>query len=192
MIVRTALVAAAAAGAALLGAGITATLDISTPADVTTADVAPRLDVVASADAIGAAQFAFRALHPATPEPTAADMAAEPVPEPDIGDLFRADVTAVLVEKGRRVVVIVDPGAPKGRRTLRVGARYRDGWKVRAIDDSAIELRRAGETRRIDLFAPPPGGADGESGAPFALSGDVAPTRQMLSRDRALSTTQKE
>ncbi|MBU6371662.1 MAG: hypothetical protein KJS97_02955, partial [Alphaproteobacteria bacterium] len=138
------------------------------------------------------AQFAFRALRPAPAPPSGFEAVEAPPIEPDVAETFRAAVTAVLMEKGRRVVVILDPEAPKGRRTLRVGARYRDGWKVRAIDDSAVELRRGRDVRRIELFAPPPSADAAMDGATFAVSGDVSAPRQVLTRDRAMTTTQKE
>lgn len=195
MIVRTALVGAAAA-AAFAGGALVAPALAPHSADGSVVVAAARPIAVtdgadAAAEALGSAQFAFRALHPPEPPPAPLDMEPAPI-EPDIAEAFRADVTAVLVEKGRRVVVIMDPSAPKGRRTLRVGATYRDGWKVRAIDDGAIELRRRGDVRRIDLFAPPPSPADAGDGATFALSGDTGPVRQRLTRDGAMTTTQKE
>ena len=192
MILRFALVLAASAGAALAGAGLASTVALPAPAAIAARDPGPRLDLTAAPEAIGSAQFVFRALNPPAPAPVSPDTAGDVAFQTEIAETFRADVTAVVTEKGRRVVVIVDPSAAKGRRTLRVGAPYRDGWKVRAIDDAAIELRRGGEVRRIDLFAPPPGAAGDEPGAPFARPDDMSPPRQVLTRDRAISSTQKE
>lgn len=195
MIVRTALVGAASAAVFLGGALVAPAL--APQGEAGSAVVAAARKITAadgvdmSAKTLGSAQFAFRALHPPEPPPAPLELEAAPI-EPDIAEVFRTDVTAVLVEKGRRVVVIVDPSAPKGRRTLRVGAAYRDEWIVRAIDDGAIELRRGGDVRRIDLFASAPSTADAGDGAPIALSGDTGPVRQRLMRDGASTTTQKE
>lgn len=134
---------------------------------------------------LASAAFAFKTLHPSPPPIASSEGVDAPPPEPDVALLFRRDVTAVLEERGRAVVVIVDAAAKGGRRTLRVGARYRDGWRVKTISAAHVELRRGRQTRRIDLFAPP---QDDLSSADPVVAGV---SRPFISRS-SQSPTQKE
>jgi hypothetical protein len=141
--------------------------------------------------AIAAAAFELGALRDSAPLETkeAPDGAAPSAPlEPDVAETFRRELTAIVWRKGRPHVVLVDPAAKTGRRVLGVGAAYRSGWKVRAISEANVELRRGRDRRRIDVFTPPisdePGTDEG------ALAIEPAP-RRFLARDPNAST-QKE
>jgi hypothetical protein len=79
-----------------------------------------------------------------------------PPPPPDIAHLFRRDLTAIETRRDAPVVWVVDFSQPYGRRGLRVGDIYQDGWRVAAIEPQAIVLRRRRESRRVEAFAPAP------------------------------------
>jgi hypothetical protein len=81
-----------------------------------------------------------------------------PPPPPDIAHLFRRDLTAIETRGDGAIVWIVDFTQPYGRRGLRVGDTYQDGWRVAAIELQAIVLRRRRESRRVEAFplAPEP------------------------------------
>lgn len=83
---------------------------------------------------------------------------AEPAapPPPDIALLFRRDLTAIEERANGRLVWIIDNTQPFGRRALRVGDVYQDGWRVRRIQPQMVELRRRREVRRVEAFAAPP------------------------------------
>ncbi len=85
---------------------------------------------------------------------SAAAPALEAPPPPDVAVLFRRDLTAIEQRPNGRLVWIVDLTRDFGRRSLRVGDVYQDGWRVAAIGTQTIELRRRRERRRIDVFAP--------------------------------------
>ena len=79
---------------------------------------------------------------------------AAPAP-PDIAVLFRRELTAIE-QRGRvMLAVIVDHSQNYGRRTLRVGDIYQDGWRVAAIGPQRIELRRRRERRSVAVFDAP-------------------------------------
>jgi hypothetical protein len=184
MMKRLALFLAAVVGAGLIGMAF-GQLAPPRPTPASQAHTLRTPEVEDAQRAIASASFAFKTLHP-PPAPIAPSEGADaPPPEPDVAVLFRRDVTAVLEERGRAVVVIVDAAAKGGRRTLRIGARYGRGWKVAAISASQVELRRGRETRRIDLFAPP---QDDFSSADSSLA-DA--TRPFIPRNSP-SSTQKE
>ena len=79
---------------------------------------------------------------------------AAPQP-PDIAVLFRRDLTAIEQRSEGRVALVVDFTQDFGRRALKVGDVYRDGWRVAGIGWQTIELRRRGERRSIAVFDPP-------------------------------------
>lgn len=134
--------------------------------------------------AIAAAAFDLRTLH-APPPPALVDegQAAPPPPEPDIGAAFRRDLSAIVRDKRRFAAIIIDPSARTGRRVLHVGSVYRNGWKVRAVSETTVELRRRRDVRVVSVFAPPTDEIQD-------LAGDGAP-RLALSRD-APASTQKD
>lgn len=84
-----------------------------------------------------------------------AERTYEPPPPPDIAVLFRRDLTAIEQREDGLVVWIVDFTQQFGRRALRRGDVYQDGWRVSAISPQFIELRRRRETRRVAAFEPP-------------------------------------
>lgn len=87
----------------------------------------------------------------------AVDMAIPDEPPPlDVAVLFRRDLTAIEQRADGRVVWIVDLTQGFGRRSLRVGDVYQDGWRVARIDAQTITLRRRRETRTVAAYAPPP------------------------------------
>lgn len=90
--------------------------------------------------------------------PTVESVAEAPRP-PDIGQLFRRDLTAIEQSANGPVAWIVDRNRENGRRALRRGDLYQDGWRVAAVRRQSVELRRGAETRRVELFAPLPNGA---------------------------------
>lgn len=86
----------------------------------------------------------------------APEEALEAPPPLDIAFLFRRDLTAIERRPDGLQVWIVDFYADNGRRALRVGDIYQDGWRVSGISPQTIELRRRRETRVISAFAPAP------------------------------------
>lgn len=87
--------------------------------------------------------------------PTVESVAEAPRP-PDIAVLFRRDLTAIEQSAAGPVAWIVDLNRENGRRGLRRGDIYQDGWRIAAVRRQSVDLRRGEETRRVDLFAPQP------------------------------------
>lgn len=81
--------------------------------------------------------------------------ALEAPPPPDIAVLFRHDLTAIERRPDGAVAWIVDFTQEFGRRGLKVGDVYQDGWRVSAINAQSIELRRQSEVRRVGVFEAP-------------------------------------
>lgn len=77
-------------------------------------------------------------------------------PPPDVALLFRRDLTAIEQRPGGTIVWIVDFTRDFGRRGMRVGDVYQDGWRLAAVSPQWIELRRRREVRRVAVFEPPP------------------------------------
>lgn len=77
-------------------------------------------------------------------------------PPPDIGELFRRDLTAIEQSTAGPVAWIVDLNRTNGRRGLKRGDLYQDGWRIAAVGRQSVELRRGQERRRVELFAPLP------------------------------------
>ncbi len=77
-----------------------------------------------------------------------------PPPPPDIAVVFRREISSVLQTPAGPVALMVDSDGV--RRRLRRGDAYRDGWRITALSNQRIELRRQQERRGIDLFAPLP------------------------------------
>ncbi len=78
-----------------------------------------------------------------------------PPPPPDIAVLFRRDLTAIERGADGPLVWIVDAAQANGRRGLKAGDVYQDGWRVASVGDQVIELRRRRETRRIAVYEAP-------------------------------------
>ena len=76
-------------------------------------------------------------------------------PAPDIARLFRRDLTAIEQTGGVAQALIVDYAEPSGRRRLRAGDIYQDGWRIARITPQQIELRRRRETRSVAVFEIP-------------------------------------
>lgn len=77
-------------------------------------------------------------------------------PPPDIAITFRRELTAIEITPSGAIVWVVDWEQASGRRAIHRGGEYRDGWRVSAIENQTVELRRRTETRQIDVYAPPP------------------------------------
>lgn len=92
-------------------------------------------------------------LVPAVPENL--EEALEAPPPPDIAVLFRHDLTAIERRPEGSIAWIVDFTREFGRRGLKVGDVYQDGWRVSAIGAQTIELRRQSELRRVGVFELP-------------------------------------
>lgn len=73
-----------------------------------------------------------------------------PPPRIDAADLFRMELSAVIVEGEERVAVLI--GADGAPRRLRQGAAWRDGWRVADVNASEVVIRRRGESRRIAVM----------------------------------------
>ena len=101
----------------------------------------------------GAARARLEALSYGQPPPV---VEIAPPPPPPVEALFRRELTALERTPEGLVVWVVDPEQPSGRRALRQGEVYRDGWRLRAVDQQTVDLTRNGETRRVMLFSPPP------------------------------------
>lgn len=116
-------------------------------------------------------------------EPDTSIEVNRPPPAPDIAELFRRDLTAVVAEAGTRVVVVI--GEDRTPRRLAEGAIYRDGWRLVSIGAGEVVLRRRGEMRRIETMR-------AYASRDNAESGDVAaqPQRRLLSRKDARRTSQ--
>lgn len=79
----------------------------------------------------------------------------ELAPPIDVAVLFRRDLTAIEQRGDGAVAWIVDFSQDYGRRGLRVGDVYQDGWRVTRIETQHIELRRRREVRRVAAFSTP-------------------------------------
>ena len=84
-------------------------------------------------------------LPPPPPEPT------QP-PPPDVAVVFRRDLSAIEHTRRGYQVWVVDLDQEHGRRGIRAGGIYQDGWRIASITPQTVELRRRGETRRVAVF----------------------------------------
>ncbi|MEQ1707821.1 MAG: hypothetical protein ABL864_05770 [Terricaulis sp.] len=107
-------------------------------------------------ESIGAARERLAALGYGAAEVLASDEALQARPPPDVAILFRRDLTAIEQRADGPLAWIVDFTQPNGRRGLRPGDVYQDGWRVSIVSEQIIELRRRRETRRVAVFVPPP------------------------------------
>lgn len=80
----------------------------------------------------------------------------EAPPPPDIALLLRRDLTAIEQRPDGTLVWIVDFTRDFGRRGMRVGDVYQDGWRLSGASSQWIELRRRREVRRVAVFDLPP------------------------------------
>ena len=80
------------------------------------------------------------------------DEATATPPPPDVAVLFRRDLTAIEQRSDGMTAWIVDYTQPYGRRSLRRGDSYREGWRISAIEPQMIELRRRQQIKRIAVF----------------------------------------
>lgn len=97
-------------------------------------------------------------------------------PRPDIAEVFRRELSAVVADgTGEAAVVVATDGTLK---TIAVGGAYRDGWRVHDIAPDAIKLVRRSEVRRIAVMGDYPAFAGSEPRKVFAQ----APRRRVLSR----------
>lgn len=141
---------AAIVGGAAIGWATASAPRVSAPAEAALqVAVEPRHGgVMAGAAAQRLTQLSF--VTPPTPEP----VPETPPPPPDVAVVFRRELSAIEQTPNGLVAWIVDPNQPNGRRALRRGDVYRDGWRMSAISAQTIELRKQQARRRIDLFAP--------------------------------------
>ncbi len=107
-------------------------------------------------ESIGAARERLTALGYGAAEVIASDEVFQAPPPPDIAILFRRDLTAIEQRAEGPLAWIVDFTQPTGRRGLKPGDVYQDGWRVSTVSEQIIELRRRRETRRVAVFIPAP------------------------------------
>ncbi|MBI1250297.1 MAG: hypothetical protein GC189_02365 [Alphaproteobacteria bacterium] len=81
-------------------------------------------------------------------------LAQDAPPPPDISTQFRRDVSAISWTARGAEAWISDPASDTGRRALREGDAYRDGWRVRRIGAQSVLLRKGREERSINLYDP--------------------------------------
>lgn len=100
------------------------------------------------------------AMPPGEPPP---DLPVAPPPPPppppvDIATHFGRDLSAVMRGPGGPVLVLVDSAGGSGRRVLKPGQGYRDGWRVQKIERGDVVLAKGRSTRRIPISrgVPPP------------------------------------
>lgn len=110
---------------------------------------------------------------------------APPAPPPiDIASQLSRDLTAVVRGGEGSTLLLVDSSDPFGRRSLRRGDTYLDGWRVREINRAEIVLGKGRSERRIPIMqgaprptpialAPPPAQAE-IAAAPPVIDGATA------------------
>lgn len=142
-------------GGALCGAAIGALSTVLPRSSVRLADahtLAPNHGgAIAARAAERIAAISFAAIAPQDGEAL-----ETPPPPPDVAIVFRRDLTAIEQTATGAVVWVVDWNQASGRRAIRVGEEFQEGWRVAAIGTQSVELRRRTERRQVDLYAPPP------------------------------------
>jgi hypothetical protein len=96
-------------------------------------------------------------------EAAAARQSAAPSPpEPDVGEAFRRQLTAVVAQRagGPYYALLSGDG---GRQALRPGDAYQFGWRLAGLDLKQAVFARGRERRSIDLFAQPTAAAGAPS-----------------------------
>jgi hypothetical protein len=74
-------------------------------------------------------------------------------PPPDVAQLLRHDVSAIVRLEDGLGAWIVDQNAPGNRRLLTNGSTYRQGWRVRSITHDDVVLTKGREQRVVSLFS---------------------------------------
>jgi len=106
-----------------------------------------------------AAAAYLAALNPPPPPPPGPPKPKPPPPPPappppDVAQLLAAAVTAIIPDRQGLALVLVDaPGSP-GRRVLRQGDVFGDGWTLQKLTRHEAVLQR-GPVQRIVSFFPP-------------------------------------
>lgn len=96
----------------------------------------------------------------------APDTSALPTPAlpaaaaPDIASVFRAELAAIEQTATGPVAWVVDLNQLSGRRAVRPGEPYKDGWRVTAIGSQVVELRKRGQSRQVSVFETSPSGQE--------------------------------
>jgi len=109
----------------------------------------------------------FRGLGLVAPiEEAAAGEDEEDAPTIDVATQLRRDLTAVVHSGQRPVLWVVDPEAELGRRAVRRGQEYRDGWSFVSLAGNEIVLRKTGaEDLRVPIVGEAPATAEPEPDA---------------------------
>jgi hypothetical protein len=71
---------------------------------------------------------------------------------PDISRTFREDLAAIEQTQSGPIIWLVDLEQLSGRRAVRVGEVYKDGWRLSAISAQMIELRKNRDHRQVAVF----------------------------------------
>ncbi len=115
----------------------------------------PQLPMLRDGHALaGAARERFIALGLA--QAPQAEVLPEAPPPPDISVLFRRDLTAIEQTPQGLMAWIIDLDQLSGRRGLKRGDVYQDGWRVSGVTEQSVELRARGQVRRVAVFDLPP------------------------------------
>jgi hypothetical protein len=93
------------------------------------------------------AAAAAKALARLEPPPPPAPKPADP-PPPDVAVTFRRDVRALAPEEGRVMLA--------GARSLKLGDKYQDGWKLAEVTSRTATLKKGKAQRTVDFFQPDP------------------------------------
>lgn len=99
-----------------------------------------------------AARTRFLALGLGRPQVVVAEAPPPPPPPPDIEVVFRRELTAIERRPTGLLVWVVDDSQGQGRRSLKSGDIYRDGWRLASVGEQMIVLRRNGEIRTVAVF----------------------------------------
>jgi hypothetical protein len=69
-------------------------------------------------------------------------------PPPDVAVVLRHDVRALAPDQGRVVLA--------GAKTLKLGDKYADGWKLAEVTNRTVTVKKGKEARTVDFFQPDP------------------------------------
>ncbi|MEE2849665.1 MAG: hypothetical protein VX561_07345, partial [Pseudomonadota bacterium] len=78
-----------------------------------------------------------------------------PPPPPDVSVVFKQALRGVErnPSTGSLAALVSDPAAPGPQiRSIVVGDRFGDGWRIEEITESAVTLRKGRETRVVRLY----------------------------------------
>jgi hypothetical protein len=115
--------------------------------------------------------FAENAFPP--PEPPPEPFVPPPPPPVDIADRFSGDLTAVVRGAQGPTLLLLEESNPAGRRAVRRGQSYRDGWRVQEITAAEVVLRKGESERRIPIM-------QGRQPAPIMLARAPEPQPQQV------------